>query len=78
MLVRWDALLAALAVELCRRDSLEAIPAGTRHPDRYLDETWWVGAAGEVESLRALALRDSSPAFRARGVMMGRQMLVST
>ena len=76
--IRWDALLAALAVELCRRDGLEAIPAWTRHPDRYLDETWWVGAAGEVESLRALALRDSPPAFRARGVMMGRQMLVST
>ncbi len=76
--VRWDALLAALAVELCRRYGLQAIPAWTRQPDRYLVETWWVGAAGEVESLRALALRDSPPAFRARGVMMGRQMLMST
>jgi transcriptional regulator with XRE-family HTH domain len=74
---RWDALLGALAVELCRRYGLESTPAWTRQPDRYLVETWWVGAAGEVESLRALALRDSPPAFRARGVMMGRQMLES-
>ena len=76
--VRWDALLAALAVELCRRDGLVTTPAWARQPDRYLEETWWVGAAGEVESLRALALRDSLPGFRARGVMMGRQILEST
>ena len=76
--VRWDALLGALAVELCRRYGLETTPGWTRQPDRYLNETWWVGAAGEVETLRALALRDSPPAFRARGVMMGRQILEST
>ena len=75
---RWDALLGALAVELCRRYGLETTPRWTRQPDRYLKETWWVGAAGEVESLRALAFRDSPPAFRARGVMMGRQILEST
>jgi len=75
---RWDALLAALAVDLCRRDGLDRTPAWTRQPDRYLGQTWWVGAASEVESLRALTLRDCPSAFRARGVMMGRQMLVST
>lgn len=74
---RWDALIAALAVELCRRGGLDRTPSWTRQPGRYLDHTWWVGAAGEVPSLRALILRDSPSAFRARGVMLGRQLLAS-
>lgn len=74
---RWDALIAALAVELCRRSGLDRTPSWTRQPGRYLDHTWWVGAAGEVASLRALVLRDSPSAFRARGVMLGRQLLAS-
>lgn len=73
----WDALLAALAVHLCRQARLDRTPAWTRHSSRYLQRTWWVGVAGEVESLRALALRDSPSAFRARGVMLSGQTLAS-
>lgn len=46
----WDALLAALAVHLCRQARLDRTPTWTRHPSRYLDRTWWVGAAGEVRA----------------------------
>lgn len=74
---RYDALLAGLAVHLCREARLPTTPAWTRGPSRYLDEIWWFGRAAEVLENRALTLRDAIPAMRARGVMFSRRNLES-
>lgn len=74
---RLDALLAGLAVHLCRQAHMQSTPAWTRSPDRYLDQIWWFGVAGETPTLRALALREAIPSMRARGVMFGRRNLES-
>lgn len=74
---RYDALLAGLAVHLCREAGLPKTPAWTRAPSRYLDEIWWFGRAAEVPENRALTLRDAVPAMRARGVMISRRNLES-
>ncbi|MFM8893799.1 MAG: helix-turn-helix transcriptional regulator [Actinomycetales bacterium] len=72
---RFDALLAGLAVHLCRESGLESTPAWTRAPGRVLDEIWWFDSP--APSLRALGLRDAVPAMRARGVMFSRRNLES-
>lgn len=74
---RYDALLAGLAVHLCREAGMESTPAWTRAPGRMLDEIWWFGRADVVPEMRALVLRDSVPAMRARGVMFSRRNLES-
>jgi transcriptional regulator with XRE-family HTH domain len=72
---RFDALLAGLAVHLCREANLESTPAWTRAPSRMLDEFWWFDSP--APSLHALGLRDAVPAMRARGVMFSRRNLES-
>jgi transcriptional regulator with XRE-family HTH domain len=74
---RWNALIAALAVDIARRAGRATTPGWTRDRSRYLNHTWWFGAADEVPSLRALAYRDAPAAFRARGVMLSRSVLES-
>lgn len=75
--VRYDALLAGLAVHLCREVGLESTPAWTRAPGRLLDQIWWFGRAEQTTGMQALALRDALPAMRARGVMFSRRNLES-
>lgn len=70
-----DALLAGLAVHLCREADLESTPAWTRAPSRFNDRIWWFDSS--AVSLRALALRDAVPAMRARGVIFSRRNLES-
>lgn len=74
---RYDALLAGLAVHLCRESGMESTPAWTRAPSRYLDAIWWFGRSNEVPEIRALALRDSIASMRARGVIFSRRNLES-
>lgn len=74
---RWDALLAGLAVELCRAAGLDRTPAWTRNRSRRLDSVWWVGRPEVVVSARAAALQEAMPAMRARGVVMSRRILES-
>ncbi len=73
--VRYDALLAGLAVHLCREAGLASTPAWTRAPGRLLDEIWWFDSP--TPTLHALGLRDAVPAMRARGVMFSRRNLES-
>jgi hypothetical protein len=73
--VRYDALLAGLAVHVCRKAGLESTPAWTRAPGRMLNEMWWFDSP--APSLHALGLRDAVPAMRARGVMFSRRNLES-
>jgi len=74
---RYDALLAGLAVHLCREAGMESTPAWTRVPSRYLEAIWWFGRANEAQGIRALTLRDAIPSMRARGVMFSRRNLES-
>ncbi len=74
---RWNALIAALAVDIARRTGRPTTPGWTRDRSRYLTDTWWFGAAEDVPTLRALAYRDAPSAFRARGVMLSRSVLES-
>ena len=74
---RYDALLAGLAVQLCRTAGMASSPAWTREPNRYLQSFWWYGSAGEVESLRAYAWQRTSSCFRARGVVFNVENLNS-
>lgn len=72
---RYDALLAGLAVHLCREAGMESTPAWTRTPGRMLDGIWWFDSP--APALQALCLRDAVPAMRARGVMFSRRNLES-
>lgn len=72
---QWDALLAGLAVHLCRVVGMERTPAWTRDARRTLDLIWWVDS--EAISLRPRLLRDALPSMRSRGVMLGRRTLES-
>lgn len=72
---QWDALLAGLAVHLCRAVDMERTPAWTRDAKRTLDMIWWVDS--DAISLRPQLLRDALPSMRARGVMLGRRTLES-
>jgi transcriptional regulator with XRE-family HTH domain len=74
---RWNALIAALAVDIARRTGRTTTPGWTRDRSRYLTDTWWFGAAESIPSLRAMAYRDAPSSFRARGVMLSRTVLES-
>jgi len=74
---RFDALLAGLAVHLCRQSGLDRTPDWTRHPDRYLSRVWWFGAAENVPALRARILQESPASMRSRGVMFSARELES-
>lgn len=71
---RWDALLAGLAVHLCRQAGMDRVPLWTRDAHRMLDVPWWFGSSGER---KAFTLRDAVPSMRARGVLFSRRNLES-
>lgn len=71
----WDALLAGLAVHLCRTRGMQRTPGWTRDPKRTLDSIWWVDS--NALTLRARSIRDAIPSMRARGVMLDRRTLES-
>lgn len=72
---RWDALLAGLAVHLCRLAGMNRTPWWTTDPARTLDHIWWVDS--QSPALRALLLQGAVPSMRARGVILDRRNLVS-
>jgi len=71
----WDALIAGLAVHLCREAKMGRAPMWTTDPTRILDSVWWVDSA--ASAARAQLLQQAIPAMRARGVMMSRRNLES-
>jgi hypothetical protein len=75
--LRYDALLAALAVHLARQARLSTTPAWTRDPSRYLDSFWWFGSAGASPGLQAFAFQRTPSAFRVRGVIFNIDNLAS-
>lgn len=70
---RFDALLAAVAEDLCVQADV-APPAWVHHPSRFLDGAWWVS---RLPSARAAALVHAPASFRRRGVMLDRRDLVA-
>jgi transcriptional regulator with XRE-family HTH domain len=74
---QWDALLAGLAVHLCRQANVPSAPFWTTDPARQIDHIWWFGRADAVPQLRAHALQDAVPSMRARGVIFSRANLES-
>lgn len=71
--VRFDALLAAIAEDLCVHAG-EAPPSWVHDAGRFLDRAWWVSA---LPSARAAALVHAPASFRRRGVMLDRHDLVA-
>jgi hypothetical protein len=74
---QWDALLAGLAVHLCRHANLDRAPIWTTSPQLTLDHIWWFGRADVVIDMRPQALREAIPSMRSRGVMLSRRYLES-
>ncbi len=74
---RWDALIAGLAVHLCRVSNVDRAPMWTTELSRTLDDIWWFGRSDAVIEMRPHALREAIPSMRARGVMFGRANLES-
>jgi len=72
---RWDALLAGLAVHLCRQAGMNQAPMWTTNPSVPLDEVWWLEST--TPALHAHAMQQAIPAMRARGVMLSRRNLDS-
>jgi hypothetical protein len=72
---KWDALLAGLAVHLCRSAGLARTPSWTRDLARTADAVWWVDS--DAKANRAALLRDALPSMRARGVILSRRNLES-
>ncbi len=70
---RFDALLAAVAEDLCVHAD-EAPPAWVQGEGRFLDRAWWVS---DLPSARAAALVHAPASFRRRGVMLDRRDLVA-
>jgi hypothetical protein len=68
---RFDALLAAIAEDLCVRADI-APPRWASGSDRFLDGFWWVS---ELPSARARALVHAPASCRRRGVMLDRHDL---
>lgn len=68
---RFDALLAAIAEDLCVREGATP-PTWVYGPDRFLDVAWWVSS---LPSARADALVHAPASYRRRGVMIGRHDL---
>lgn len=72
---RWDALIAGLAVHLCRIAHMQRTPMWTTDPSRVLDDMWWVDS--DAPAARAQLLQQAIPSMRARGVIMSRRNLES-
>ena len=70
---RFDALLAAVAEDLCIHAG-ETPPSWVHAPSRFLDRAWWVSG---LPSARAAALVHAPASFRRRGVMIDRRDLVA-
>jgi hypothetical protein len=70
---RFDALLAAVAEDLCVHAG-EVPPAWVHDEGRFLDRLWWVS---ELPSARAAALVHAPASLRRRGVMLERRDLVA-
>jgi hypothetical protein len=64
---RHNAYLGAVAEHLARRYHLP-VPEWTNHPARFLKRAWF---PCEVESLKAILIRESPPAFRRRMIFVG-------
>ena len=73
---RYDALLAGLAVHLCRRAGLPTTPAWTRDESRYLDRMWWFGLDGD-SGLQACVFQRTPSCMRSRGVLFNADNLAS-
>ena len=71
----WDALIAGLAVHLCREAKMDRAPMWTTDPSRIIDFVWWVDSV--APAARAQLLQQAIPAMRARGVIMSRRNLES-
>jgi len=74
---QWDALLAGLAVHLCRQANMASTPIWTSDPSRALDHVWWFGRSGVVTAMRLHVMREAVPSMRARGVLFSRRNLES-
>jgi transcriptional regulator with XRE-family HTH domain len=70
---RFDALLAAIAEDLCVHADI-APPAWVHDDRRYLDGFWWVST---LPSARARALVHTPASYRRRGVMLDRHDLTA-
>lgn len=73
----WDALLAGLAVHLCRTAGMDRTPLWTSARRYVLDSVWWVGRANATPLSRASSWQHAIPSLRARGVIMNRRVLES-
>ena len=71
----WDALIAGLAVHLCREAKMDRAPMWTTDPSRIIDFVWWVDSA--APAARAQLMQQAIPSMRARGVIMSRRNLES-
>ena len=71
----WDAMLAGLAVHLCRTGGMDRTPMWTSHPRLLLDSPWWLGVTTPVN--QAITWRDAIPSLRSRGVLLSRRVLES-
>lgn len=72
---RWDALIAGLAVHLCRIAKMQRTPMWTTDPSRILDDMWWVDS--DAPAVRAQLMQQAIPSMRARGVIVSRRNLES-
>lgn len=68
---RFDALLGAIAEDLCFRANQTA-PAWAGRPERFLDGAWWVSP---LPSAKAGALVHTPASYRRRGIMIERRDL---
>jgi transcriptional regulator with XRE-family HTH domain len=68
---RFDALLAAIAEDLCVHAGIRP-PSWVHDDDRFLNGLWWVS---ELPSARAGALVHAPASYRRRGVMIARHDL---
>ena len=70
---RFDALLAAIAEDLCVHTDIPP-PGWVHDDDRYLDGFWWIS---KLPSARARALVHTPASYRRRGVMLDRHDLTA-
>lgn len=70
---RYDAMLAAIAEDLCFHADLPA-PSWVHDSSRFFDGAWWVS---DLPSARAAALVHTPASYRRRGVMIERRDLES-
>ena len=72
---RWDALIAGLAVHLCRVGQMETAPMWTTDPSFTLHDMWFVDS--DAPTMRAQLMQQAIPSMRARGVIVSRRNLES-